>query len=1693
MASPKFTNEDIQKIIEENQRLAMENAVLREAVPEKKEIKSQGFLSKFWSGFQSPRKLEKVSSESDLRNTKQSFPSALDFETPDQSPKGIIPANLRADLQFELSENNVANKISNDSSEVNLLSDLMNQTSIIAKQSAMMTTHVMKVNEKEEIGTVKAMKTVEDEDIHLFLSKFVPDSNQSAVHQVPKELRIALGQILKIPDDYSLVNFYKDSIGPNQKFIRDLRDYLIADRDFDIISLIKIHAISKSSEYSITKLFDMIAKCKQELKVFGGQLTVKNNLQIKKAIFNNIGPQVFFNYLKDKYGDLIISDHCTIIEMINYVEKGMRDYSGFIKQQKAMTAATGVNLSINTSITTTDTTGKKPEIKKDKKAPSDNEKKPATDDKSPKQGKGKFFGKSCWNCEACGDKFHLINDCPELCKIHKKKCDNKHECFQNHRAEIDAKKEKEKINTICIESNGKKCSNIYDPGASATASHKRELFNKDSIIYDKKSNSVEVGNGATIDISGKGKIGNKDVFFVPDLNKTVIATDVTLSEGRVNIMIGDRLLVLKKDIKILEKLIEIEKIAESENLIVVELAREAGLYPMNDNQATRLCSSDSVSIDNLDDANNIFDESENSVKKSVDSMVIAKSKEVQKCCSKSDPCQKKSVTWLDEDVYCNSCTLDTFKVSTTYFTVENSKLADEMLFWHKNWNHAAKRDMISIVENKIFKNLPRNLTIENINKHLPVCNSCPLGSMRTKPVPQISSRIYTPGECCVGDTKHMTIPDINGNIYLTTFTDRGSDKTFGYLHKKLDNLIDLIRDVNNQYKANGYSMKVLGLDHQYKTKEIADYLLRANLNHEKIEQEFPAPHEHASNGKAENVIQKIENEIIKVQADSGSPKEYWGPIAMNVIKIRNCLNSKRNPLRSRNEMWGLQKTDLNNSVMIPFGSRTLAHVTAKNSPPLAHKCFPTISMGWADGVKGGIVLRNLVTNKNIIRRTFKVMGPGDSSLYDSSFDVNIEIEMEDDDEKVEEFDDIENVKENNHDRDYIELNRNSSEMKNKTNYFNYRKLTFHDNFDKTYWKVIAVVKENRTKGPGSRTPFFKYYDVDKFIGGPLKEEDFEYSPCAELLKDKNIQWDDIRNRDEVKVNTIVSMGCALRVFRVDFKDAVNNPPPKNIDEARFHKEKGYFEAFLKEVEGFHKRKADVPADIDIKDIDPNLILQLIPIFQKKFSGTDFEKFKCRMVVLGNHWKNVNGINTSASMSGIDTLKLILALGASLDMDMVKFDIKEAYLSTSVDLQDSYYTRRPPGVRNNEMAYIMKPACFVYGHPLANKKFRLLLISILSRMGAKASVYDPNLFVIDNIFGRALIPTIVDDMPTMYEGGEIMLNFLKEGLSEMFEITCDDPLTSVLGMEISRDRIERTITLRQRGAQYNLFNNHLPSWEGDNFESFAKIPKSPNGPLSMKNQELSKKPLSIRDIKVFQSIVGELNWITNTAPDFIYATRCSARAMVSPSEYDMKELMQIVSCMAGIVRQDKDGLTIGGKDIDLVFTTDTSYHGFSDLKSCTGGTMHLNSLTGSIHSVCEKHTITADSAMAAEGIGAHIHIKRALPVIFLFEELGYKLINPAKFYMDNIPFMKTIKGEKGASHKSKHMLIRLQVTKEAFEDGKISLEHLRSENMVADILTKALSYDKWSKLREPLLGNSPIEINNDEDDLLNLNAVRFLFI
>ena len=69
-------------------------------------------------------------------------------------------------------------------------------------------------------------------------------------------------------------------------------------------------------------------------------------------------------------------------------------------------------------------------------------------------------------------------------------------------------------------------------------------------------------------------------------------------------------------------------------------------------------------------------------------------------------------------------------------------------------------------------------------------------------------------------------------------------------------------------------------------------------------------------------------------------------------------------------------------------------------------------------------------------------------------------------------------------------------------------------------------------------------------------------------------------------------------------------------------------------------------------------------------------------------------------------------------NICKVDVAEAFLTTTVNkghpphishhkhVDMSYYTRRPPGLTDEDMPYIMKPTCYINGHPLAMTFFSM---------------------------------------------------------------------------------------------------------------------------------------------------------------------------------------------------------------------------------------------------------------------------------------------------------------------------------------------------------------------------------------------------
>jgi len=297
----EITDEEYQQnLIDENEKLNLELATQAQRIIELEKAQSQpekqNFFTRFFTGGKSTSKIERRSSDSDLvgistRELGETKPSApdlkyLNFQTPQkETSDSLKPLSLEKSITEERSEKD---------SSVAYTNDLINQTALVSTQNSFMTRTIMKTNEKEEVGYVSSMKDIRVEDVHGFLSKYIPDSKQSAAHQVPKELRKALGEVLDIPSDQSLTKYYEgeNSTGPDQRFTQDLKKYILSARDFSVVSVTQSHKLSPTSEFSYKNSFEVLAKCKQELSILSSLTTSKKSLQVKKVILSTIGPTI---------------------------------------------------------------------------------------------------------------------------------------------------------------------------------------------------------------------------------------------------------------------------------------------------------------------------------------------------------------------------------------------------------------------------------------------------------------------------------------------------------------------------------------------------------------------------------------------------------------------------------------------------------------------------------------------------------------------------------------------------------------------------------------------------------------------------------------------------------------------------------------------------------------------------------------------------------------------------------------------------------------------------------------------------------------------------------------------------------------------------------------------------------------------------------------------------------------------------------------------------------------------------------------------------------------------------------------------------------------------------------------------------------------------------------------------------------
>jgi len=118
------------------------------------------------------------------------------------------------------------------------------------------------------------------------------------------------------------------------------------------------------------------------------------------------------------------------------------------------------------------------------------------------------------------------------------------------------------------------------------------------------------------------------------------------------------------------------------------------------------------------------------------------------------------------------------------------------------------------------------------------------------------------------------------------------------------------------------------------------------------------------------------------------------------------------------------------------------------------------------------------------------------------------------------------------------------------------------------------------------------------------------------------------------------------------------------------------------------------------------------------------------------------------------------------------------------------------------------------------------------------------------------------------------------------------------------------------------------------------------------------------------------------------------------------------------------------------------------------------------SVVQK--LIANSSFEAEANGVHQNISFVSPLRLFLSEVGIDQQDPSLLLQDNQAAIHTYNKGPSASMKAAHVRMRINNVKEYIDGGELEVRYVKSEDMIADSLTKSHSAVADGKALQRLL-------------------------
>src|SRR3569623_1280881 len=366
-----------------------------------------------------------------------------------------------------------------------------------------------------------------------------------------------------------------------------------------------------------------------------------------------------------------------------------------------------------------------------------------------------------------------------------------------------------------------------------------------------------------------------------------------------------------------------------------------------------------------------------------------------------------------------------------------------------------------------------------------------------------------------------------------------------------------------------------------------------------------------------------------------------------------------------------------------------------------------------------------------------------------------------------------------------------------------------------------------------------------------------------------------------------------------------------------------------------------------------------------------ERFKSRLVAKGFlQRQGIDFEEVYAPVTKHTTLRALLGVVAARDLELHQLDVKTAFLNG--ELEEEIYMQQPQGYEQGGPDLVCRLKKTIYGLRQAPRAWHQRLKAELCTRDLTAAESDAALFTGEGDGDRVWIIVWVDDI-LIAAAGEQRVAKVKEHLASKFDVRDLGPAEYFLGMELSRDRVTRTVTLTQK---------KLPRELVERFGMTSAKPRSV--PLAAGEKLLKEGTLLDTATFAFSELVGSLLYLSVcTRPDIAQAVGALARYMASPTEEHWSAALGVVRYLAGT---QEAGVTFGGSEEPLVGYCDADYAGDGDSRRPTTGYAFLIYGGAASWSSRLQPTVAA-STVEAEYMSAAQAAKEALWLRKLCADLG----------------------------------------------------------------------------------------------------------